>query len=185
MGKSIFKVIYDGYGEVTMGDNSLVYYPKIATSPDETHACLVLLKETIGKKYKRFSLKFKGEVVEQLRQGSSPNTWETMWIIFNYKGDGGENESGTYFVHKTNGTEMGQFVNLDQTYLATNDKIPCVIGQFYDYEIIKTETSYEFKINGKSVIKHTNNKIKPTGSIGFYCEDAKISLSNIQFKGEL
>lgn len=185
-----FQVVYDGYGDVIFTGDMLRYYPMTSTQPDETHACLILLKETINKNYKNFNLKFRGKTHHQLRQNTPPNPWETMWVLFNYQGLGDEIESGNYFVHKTNGVELGSFIEMEQTYYVTSEKSPCSIFQTYEYEIIKAGPIYTVKINGKTVIKFptATSKKQPLdqiGSIGFYCEDADIYISGIKFKGEL
>lgn len=188
--ESSFSVVYDGYGDVTYKNNLLKYWPKTSTKPNETHATLVLIKQTINQGYKNFNLKFTAKVEKQLRLNSPANTWETMWVLFNFVGDGGEDESGNYFCHKTNGCEMGSFINMDQEYYATNNLMPCKIGQYYNYEVIKDDHIFSFKINNKIVIKYPTYIMDQTplndlGSIGFYCEDAKIVVKNIDFSGIL
>ena len=64
-----------------ISQNYLLLSPLASTSPDETHAALVVSQQSFTNV--RFSAGF--QTIEQLRTGSAPNPWESAWAVFDYQ----------------------------------------------------------------------------------------------------
>ena len=75
---------YTGEGStgVEIANESHVFFlkPKPSTSSDETNAALVKSTDS----FCDFNLDLDIKTVKQLRENTSPNSWETGWIFFRY-----------------------------------------------------------------------------------------------------
>ena len=88
-------------GFVSSGDNTMLFErPKAATSPDQTHAGLVVGPSIGGD----FTLQLRTATTRRLRIGSRPNPWEVGWVVWNYI----DGEHSYYFIAKPNGVGAGQ-----------------------------------------------------------------------------
>lgn len=171
--------VYDGYGSVTYdAAKGIVMAPQTSTTYDETHAALVLGKNATAK---NFRLSVTGITEQQLRQNSSPNAWETLWIFFNYnpKGDG---KDTNYFALKPNGVELGTaYQDLGQTFLYTGPTNATAVGVSNKFDIEKIGNHVTVSINGHVVTDFTGALVDVPGSIGLYSEDARVRITNVQF----
>jgi hypothetical protein len=96
----------------------LVLSPKASTRNAETHAAIALSNTVFSG-----DITFRGRVrtVKQLRTGSDPNPWESVWIVWNYNGG-----HFYYVALKTNGWEIGKHdrtIANQQLELGTNLKL--------------------------------------------------------------
>jgi hypothetical protein len=83
-----WRVVYDGYGKVGVEKaetGQQVHYlsPMRPERPEETHAALKLST----KSYRDLQLTMRVRTIRQLRQRSTPNPWETAWVIWHYQDD--------------------------------------------------------------------------------------------------
>src|SRR5687767_2697380 len=101
-------------------NHRLVLSPQASTSPDETHAGMVVSQSSFSDV--RFSADF--STLEQLRTGSAPNPWESAWAVFGHTDD----EHFYYVAFKPNGWELGKVDPAypgAQRYLATGSTPTC------------------------------------------------------------
>lgn len=192
-----FHVAYDGYGLIRfMPGGDLIFASGISDEKHETHATLLLLKETLLNPPKNFRLEIEASTEQQLRV-PAPNPWESFWIFFNYidannqqglglKINQGHKETN-YVIHKTNGAELGKAYNdITQEFLVTTTNSPLILGKRNRYELTRLDSKIIFKVNDDIVIDYTipspptppGTKLpyEAPGAIGLYTEDAKIRI---------
>ncbi len=172
---------YDGYGSVTYDATNGIYLsPMASTQPSETHAALTLAAIA---PMKDFHLVITASTDQQLRTGSTPNTWETFWIFFNYQPTAtGKNTN--YFTLKTNGVELGTATDLlGQTFLDTGSSTATAVGASNTFDIVKVGTHVKVMINGATVVDYTGALFDVAGSIGLYTEDARVHVTSVSVSG--
>ena len=172
---------YDGYGSVTYDATNGIYLsPMASTQPSETHAALALAAIP---PMKDFHLVITASTDQQLRTGSTPNTWETFWIFFNYQPTAtGKNTN--YFTLKTNGVELGTATDLlGQTFLDTGSSTATAVGASNTFDIVKVGTHVKVMINGTTVVDYTGTLFDVAGSIGLYTEDARVHVTSVSVSG--
>lgn len=154
----------------------LTIQPTAATSPNNTHAALVVSQESFSG-----HVVFGGEIRtdEQLRIGSAPNPWETGWLVWNYT----DNDHFYYFTLKTNGWELGKrdpSYEGGQRFLATGSNVSAHLGSWDTFRIEQAEATIRVYVNDALIVSFTDTE-RPyqSGSIGLYTEDAKVSLANV------
>lgn len=151
----------------------LILEPKAAARSEDTHAALVVSRGSF------LNVLFGGEVmtITQLRTGSPANEWETAWVVFAYT----DNDHFYYLALKTNGWELGKrdpaYVE-GQRFLATGPEHASTPGQVAHFEIVQDGGTITVRIDGEPVTTFTDEE-RPylSGKIGFYTEDAKVSLT--------
>jgi Domain of Unknown Function (DUF1080) len=164
-------------------NNEFFMHPKIAKSASETYANLV----TTTRNFSNFEMSVDVKTEKQLRENSSPNTWETAWILFRYTDD----FHYYWFVLKPTGIELGKkdcntctnpFEG--QEFLYT-DKIPTLkLGEWYNWKISAVGSNITVSLNGTE-LEFRDLDMSPqlgSGSIGFYAEDAAIAFDNFGIK---
>ena len=175
-----WRVVFAGYGEVLFGGTgpaaSVTLNPATATSPGETHAALVVSRDS-----KPASARYSARVttVQQLRANSAPNAWETGWLVFNYT----DNAHFYYLALKTNGWELGK---RDPTYpggqrfLATGARPAATIGTANKLLVKTSGNTIRVTIDGRSVARYTDSE-RPYlgGSFGMYAEDSRVVFDRI------
>lgn len=165
--------VYTGYGTVAIENGQLSMAPQASTSPSETHAPLVAAGDLAWKDY-IYSVQM--NTIQQLRTGSTPNPWEVGWILFRYQ----DAKHFYYFIPKTNGIELGKFVNDTQTFLATADSPKLTLNTLGTYKITLKGGNIKISVNGTQVIDYTDSSGPLlTGKIGLYNEDAHVHYDNV------
>jgi hypothetical protein len=193
---------YHGYGQVGVqfdtGKNKVLFQkPKASTSPDETHASLVLSQAILQTP----TVTYRSKVVKQLRT-PKPFPWETAWLVWNYKDD----HRFYYFALKTNGWELGKVDNskIDpkgpdclwpeyrnckydgaQRFLATGGSPKVGIGSWQKIKMSQSDNKFQVYVNDKLVVAFTDNK-NPylAGRVGFYNEDAHVRFDDVRILDE-
>jgi hypothetical protein len=165
-------------------NNVFFMYPKTAKSANETYANLV----TTTANFSNVNISVDVKTEKQLRENSSPNTWEAAWILFRHTDD----FHYYWFVLKPNGIELGK-KDCDtctdpfdgQEFLYT-DEIPALkLGEWTNWKISAIGNNITVSINGTELINFTDYDMSPkleSGSIGFYDEDASVAYDNIRIK---
>lgn len=176
-------VVYDGYGSVSQTRNSVTMIPKAATQPGETHAALVVSKQSVRQP---FQLSYTMKTAQQLRTGSTPNPWEVGWVMFGYKKTG----AFKYLVLKPDGygLELGESLLHDnQNFLYTSvigqDQFP--VNTDNDVVIRVKKNVVTVTVNGKKHLQYTMSKkdaLSADGQYGFYTEDASVQVTNIKMQ---
>lgn len=155
----------------------IVLQPMASSAPSETHAALALAQIN---PLKDFHLTVTATTNQQLRTGSTPNTWETFWILFNYQPTA-TGKNCNYFVLKTNGAEFGLATDsIGQQFLWTGAANAQAIGASNDYDITKVGNHVVVKVNGQTIVDYTGNLFDQPGSIGVYTEDAQVHVTSVR-----
>jgi len=184
-----WRCVYTGYGSVgtrtaSDGKKSFYLYPKTSTTTyAETHASLAVTTRT----FKDCEITFKMRTMRQLRQGLTPQNWETGWFMFRYT-----DETHHYYIaHKMHGVELGKKDNAvgntnleDQIILATPSFPDLVLGQWYDWKINLQGYHIQAWINNTKVIDYTDNDVHnpvmASGLVGPYTEDSEIEIRDVR-----
>jgi len=189
---------YDGYGKVgirqTRSGNKFLYQrPKRSRSLNVTHASLVITKD----EYETKEIKLRSKVVKQLRT-PVPNSWETAWVLWNYKHD----HHFYYFTLKIRGWELGKVDNAKrdpngpsclwpkylnckypgaQRYLRTGLSPTTKIGRWDKIRVVQKGNLLTVYADGKKVTQYrdTNNPYY-SGSVGLYNEDASVRFDDVE-----
>ena len=151
---------------IQSGQLDLIPLYQTYNSPSDTHAPLIAAGDVAWKDY-IFNVSMK--TTRQLRP-SNPNPWEVGWLIFRYV----DSKNFYYFVHKTNGIELGKLVNGTQKFLYTAGSPTLSLNQFNTYQVTLKGNIIKISINGNQIVNYTDSS-SPflTGKIGLYNEDAE------------
>jgi len=163
-------VSYDGYGEVEVEDGSASLRPATPERPLESHAALALAGSP---NWRNYTFEARMNLQQQLRQNSSPNEWETSWLLFRYLGEA----RSYYLIHKTNGIELGKLVPPEgegQIFLVTKPRPRAVPGRWYDYRIEVRGANIKVYIDDELQIDYTDPDPILRGRVGLYTEDAHV-----------
>jgi Domain of Unknown Function (DUF1080) len=176
-----WRVVYDGYGKVGVEETEKggkVHYlsPMRPERPEETHAAL---KTTIARHHD-LQLTMRVRTVRQLRQRSTPNPWETAWIIWHYQDD----RHFYYLTLKPNGWEIGK---RDPAYpggqrFLVSDKLPIYyFNTWYDIRIVQVGNTMAVWVNGQPLTRFTDSQSPYSqGQVGLYAEDAYAQFADVR-----
>src|SRR5205085_1504161 len=170
---------YTGYGSAGVSNQVFVQQPAASTTTGITHSVLT----TSTSSYHNYKLSVDMRTDKQLRTGSSPNSWETAWIMFNYV----DNYHHYYFVLKTSGAELGKKDNNlqqdAQIFLSTPSTPKVTIGQWQHIDVTVQNNVITVYVNGNQVSSVTDATqsalLGAGGKIGLYCEDSAVSFDNV------
>jgi hypothetical protein len=156
-------------------DNVLILEPMASTRPSETHAALVVSRQT----FSNVTFRADYRTLAQLRTGSSPNPWETAWAVFGYT----DNTQFYYVAFKTNGWELGKADSAypgAQRFLATGDIPASPIGADHRFDIKQDGATITVHLDGALLTTFTDSE-RPylSGKVGFYTEDARVAFDNV------
>ncbi len=174
--------LWNGYGSSgvkkdSTGNNIFFMYPSTSQAPDETSSSLVI---STGK-FSDFEFTINTKTVQQLRQNSPPNLWETAWVMFRFT----DMTHYFYFTVKTNGIELGKYDGGSQTFLYTANSPKLTIGQWSTWRINVVGNHIIIYVDGVKAVDYIDstmsNQLK-SGSIGMYNEDSNVNFDNIKFK---
>ena len=170
-------VVFAGYGAVTAtgsgSSTKITLAPAVASSPEETHAALVVSQAS----HDDVRIRTKVTLDQQLRENSAPNPWESGWVVTRYQ----DPEHFYYVALKTNGWELGKRDPAypgGQRFLATGSTPRAKVGSGQTAVLQAVGRKLTVKINGTTVATFTDTERPYTnGSVGFYCEDAVVTFS--------
>jgi hypothetical protein len=178
-----WRVVYDGYGKVGVEkaeNGEQVHYlsPMRPERPEETHAAL----KTTTDRHHDLQLTMRVRTIRQLRQRSTPNPWETAWVIWNYQDD----RHFYYLTLKPNGWEVGK---RDPAYpggqrFLVSDKLPVYyFNTWYDIRIVQVGNTMSVWVNGQPLARFTDSQSPYTqGQVGLYAEDAYAQFADIRIE---
>lgn len=171
-----WKVEWAGYGSVTVGaaGSDMTLAPAPATSEWDTHSALVVSTKVVPASA---TLRATVTTLDQLRENSAPNTWETGWLVFNYT----DPEHFYYLALKTNGWELGKRDPAypgGQRFLATGSTPAAKVGTGQSVVITTANNRMTATISGVRVASFTDRE-RPYlgGKAGLYTEDAAVKFS--------
>jgi Domain of Unknown Function (DUF1080) len=164
-------------------NNNTVFYerPKTSTDPNETYSALTLTTQV----YEDVEMHLKVKTNQQLRQNSTPNSWEVAWIMWRYQDDWHH----YYFIFKPNGVELGKKQNdnqaEEQIFLYTANEPILKINEWNIWYLKMSGNHIEIWLemaNGfwQRVVNHYDNEpILGPGKIGLYTEDAYVQFDDV------
>lgn len=171
-----FTTVSTGSGTVGYSGGVLTMTPATATNPSETYGPWVVYDTPV----RDFLLSVTATTVSQLRQGSSPNAWERFWLFFNYTVPVATKETN-YILTKTNGLELGTaYDEVGQTFLDTPSTPTLAIGVTSTWLLRKEGNTIWFNQDGGVTYQFTGDIYDVSGKIGFYSEDAIVTVSNFK-----
>jgi hypothetical protein len=175
--------VYNGYGKIIYHQNyGIVMQPAQASIGEETHAALVLIKQTVTHPKKDFTVKLTVTTERQLRL-PDPNPWEVFWLVFNYAQDSTSLFSTNYFLVKTNGIELGiAYAGRQQKFLYTKTSPSLKLKQPMHWVVSKKGNTIIASIDGLKVMEFAGNIKDRPGAIGLYTEDARVRVQNVMLK---
>jgi Domain of Unknown Function (DUF1080) len=176
-----WRVVYDGYGKVGVEETETgepVHYlsPMRPERPEETHAAL----KTSTKTYGDLQMALRVRTVRQLRQRSTPNPWETAWVIWHYRDD----QHFYYLTLKPNGWEIGKrdpAYRGNQRFLVSDKRPIYYFNTWYDIRVVQVDGTMAVWVNGQPLAHFTDNQSPYTeGHVGLYAEDAYAQFASIK-----
>lgn len=166
--------VFDGEGSTTSDGSTIVLDPRPATSPEETHAGLVVSVTQYGD----VDLSAAMHTVAQSRTGSDPNPWEVGWIVWHYD----DHRRFYYFALKPNGWELGKVDPAypgGQRFLATG-ATPTDAGAPQTVRVRQVGTTMDVWVDEAAVVTFTDAEEPYTrGSVGMYSEDARVEFTDV------
>ncbi|MNJ99890.1 hypothetical protein D3C87_176710 [compost metagenome] len=186
-----WKVVYDGDGQVLYnpdGSGDLVFAPQVAQTSANTHAVLLLLKDTLAQPVKDYAVKIELTTKQQLRS-STPNDWEVFWFFGNYRKDPGQSKVANYVILKPNtGIELGRvFDEVGQHFLKTDSVHGTQIGERVTLAIVKKGRHLQVFKNGNLVMSYESGQLPEAlydlpGALGLYSEDALVRVHSFAYQ---
>ena len=172
-------VIHAGYGNAKIianhGNQALQLQPKAHNGPTDTSSTMVVSTVTVGDEFT-----YSGTIStpEQLRQGATPNAWETGWLVWNFK----DNDHYYYLVLRANGWELGKrdpAYKGGQRFMATGSE-SWPLADAKKFTIAKKGNTVEISINGKVLTTFIDDENPYSGgAVGIYSEDARVIADDI------
>lgn len=167
---------------------------QISTAPTQAENTFSIVNYISSDLFEDFDMTARMRTIQQLRTGSSPNSWESAWLIWrsgNISGQG-----GYYFVIKTNGVEFGKSDNIDTSisnHTLAGDSTPTLtLGQWYTVRVKVQGNRHQVWVDGVLKIDYedldygatspASRIIQGPGYISFYNEDAEVELDYITIK---
>lgn len=166
---SKWQVVYQT-ASIQSGQLDLIPLYQTYNSPSDTHAPLIVAGDTAWKDYV-FNVTMK--TTRHLRP-SNPNPWEVGWLIFRYV----DSKNFYYFIHKTNGIELGKLVNGSQQFIYTAGTPQLAIGSSHTYKVVLKGSNIKIYIDGAQVV-NVNDSSFSAGEIGLYNEDSETLSDNV------
>lgn len=170
---------YNGFGTTQIiqtagGRRMLEFAPKASTQPLETHASLVVSSQS----FNDFDATVQMQTVTQLRS-PTPNAWETAWFLWHYQDD----THFYYLILKTSGWELGKEDPLypdAQRFLSTGSERTFAVGSLNTVSVVQQGAHISVAVNGTPLTTFEDRE-RPylIGSLGLYCEDARVRFGAI------
>jgi hypothetical protein len=171
-------VAYDGFGDAWSstqhGVTRITLQPAQAASREQTHAALVLSRDTWRDVVAEIQLRTN----RQLRR-PQPNSWEVGWILWHYTSD----QRFYYIALKPNGWELGKADPAypgDQRFLATGSQPVFPPGRWYTVTVQQRGAGMEVDVDARRLVRFTDSQDPyRSGQVGLYTEDASVTFQPI------
>jgi Domain of Unknown Function (DUF1080) len=160
------------WGAATITNTGATLSSKVPTSAAETHSALL----TGSRAWSDQTISLKTTTLDQLREGSTPNTWEVGWVMFHFR----DLANYYYFILKPNGYELGKKQGSDaQIFLDTGDLPTLVVGKSHALKIVVRGARIRVWVDGTRAVDFTDPSPLPAGSVGLYEEDSRVSFEAV------
>ena len=173
-----WNVAYNGFGHVSSstqgGAARITLQPAQAAAPGQTHAALVLSRDT----WRDLVAEIQLRTNRQLRS-PHPNPWEVGWILWHYTSD----QRFYYIALKPNGWELGKADPAypdDQRFLATASHPVFPPGRWYTVRVQQRGADIEVDVDGRRLVRFTDSQSPyRSGRVGLYTEDASVTFQPV------
>jgi cellulose synthase/poly-beta-1,6-N-acetylglucosamine synthase-like glycosyltransferase len=174
--------VFNGYGMISMagsGPHVVVgLQPATAESPKVTHSALVVSTSP----YHDFVATLHVRTLRQLRHGAAgtPNPWEVAWVVWHYTSNQRfyalALEPAGWVLSKQDSAYRGS-----ERFLASGRTPVFRLGVSHAVGIVQVGNEITVSADGR-LLTHFTDTQRPymTGALGFYCEDAQTSFSQIR-----
>jgi hypothetical protein len=160
------------WGDAALTSTGATLWSQAPTAPAETHSALLIGPRGPGNQ----TISVRTSTLDQLRTGSAANTWEVGWVMFHFR----DLANYYYFILKTNGYELGKKHGSDeQIFLDTGDLPTLVLGRTHAVKIVVRGAKIHVWVDGAKVVDFTDPKPLPSGSVGLYEEDSRVSFTSV------
>lgn len=172
--------VHDGYGRVgveTSEEGEQVHFlsPTVADRSNDTHAALVASTQSYGDV--DYTLRMR--TIEQARQGSAPNPWETGWVVWHYEDD----QHFYYLILKPNGWELGKRhpdAAGGQRFLRSDTVPVFYFDEWYDVRVVQVGPRIAIWVNDRLLTTYTDRDDPYTsGRVAMYVEDAYAQFAGV------
>ena len=163
-----------GHATVVHGRLDLSSTPPGA--PAQTASSLVVSRLA----WRDLNLSLEATTQSQLRQ-PAPNPWEVAWVFFRY----GDLAHYYWLALKPDGWELGKKGggptdgSAPQIFLETGSQPVFPIGHRYHVQISMVTGTISVTVNGLPLLTYTDPSPLPSGAIGFYEEDSRVSFDDV------
>src|SRR5450755_626067 len=147
---------YDGYGHVSASTHHgvilLTLQPARPTSPTDTHAALVLSRNS----WRDLTAEIRIRTNRQLRQ-PHPNPWEAGWLLWHYAND----QHFYYIVLKPNGWELGKADPSypgHQRFLATGTRPAFPPARWYAIRVQQRGNAIQVNVDGRRLVRFADTQ---------------------------
>lgn len=180
-----YSVVSDGDGSVTFSDDVITISPKVATTQEETHSALVILKETETNPSRDFELTLDMTIKQQLRQGSPANQWETFSLFFGYNPQTNNTKTTNYFISKPSaGAELGlTHGQIGKKSISTSPSGATPLNMRHTFTFRRQLNQFTVHRDGvllysfdESSAPFPNTLYDGKGHIGLFAQDAKVEI---------
>jgi hypothetical protein len=175
VGPDPWRVVYDGYGSVhhSAGQVSLRPEPPASADPADTHAALVVSRESYGD----LTFEVRVRTAEQLRPGGA-NPWEVGWVLWHVT----DPQHFYAITLKPNGWELSRQTPGapgGQQFLASGSTPTFPVGTWHDVQVTQRGGHITVTADGRPLVDHVDDEPYTHGGVGLYTEDADVSFRDI------
>jgi hypothetical protein len=176
--------VFNGYGTIsTAGSGPHVVVdlqPATTESRKVTHSALVVSRSS----HRDFVATLHVRTLRQLRHGAAgaPNPWEVAWVVWHYTSNQRfyalTLEPAGWVLSKQDPAYRGS-----ERFLASGRPPVFRLGVPHTVGIVQVGNEITVSADGR-LLTHFTDTQRPylTGALGFYCEDAQTSFSQIRFR---
>ncbi len=160
------------WGSATVDRGMLTLSSAPSWRASETHSSLVVTHRS----WRNLRLSVVVNPIRQLRHTDVPNSWETGWIMFRFRGVW----DYYYFTLKPTGWELGKKQGSDaQIFLATGSAPKLRIGDRARITIQAVGPRIRVFVNGARILDFVDPRPLRSGAVGLYEEDATVRFGDV------
>ncbi len=180
----LWATVHDGYGAVTCVGDKVRLAPRVAMSPEQTHAALATSEVVRVQASTTTSFTATLLTNTQLRRGTEPNPWEVAWLLWCYQDD-------LHFyalVLKPNGWELSKEDPAypgAQRFLASGHEPQFPVGLEYSVAVTVAtsgeNSTMSVKVDGDDLVTVSDDQSPyQSGRVAAYTEDADVTIGPVR-----
>lgn len=172
----LWAAVFNGYGE-TRGDGggSLMLSPRAPVDEHDTHAALVVTRQSFGDMAATVLLR-----TERQLRAPTPRAWEVGWVVWCYRSP----ERFYALTLKPTGWELSKQDPRypgGQRFLASGRSPTFAVGSWHRVGIVQVRNRIDVAADGRHLARYTD-RLDPylAGAVGLYTEDARVRFTGVQ-----